>query len=189
MQDWGSIETTEFELTAEAVVKLGYDRQALAPKGGGDESSDLREPRLKLADVVLADANFTATTCKSCHAVEGVDAWPSYVDGAGATVPAGEYYQGARAPALTAIWAAGSVGFHNIAMNCQDCHDGGAGFSTFADLHTGYDTRITDENGDRYADSFTAEIDSVAMAGNVMTVEFSVSDAAMLPYIYVSLYG
>ena len=140
-------------------------------------------------DVVLADANFTATTCKSCHAVNGTDAWPSYVDGAGATVPAGEYYQGARAPALAAIWAAGNVGFHNIAMNCQDCHDGGAGFSTFADLHTGYDTRITDENGDRYADNFTAQIDSVAMAGNVMTVEFSVSDAAMVPYIYVSFYG
>ncbi|MCW8844631.1 MAG: hypothetical protein OQK99_02235, partial [Gammaproteobacteria bacterium] len=140
-------------------------------------------------DLITADANFTAETCKSCHPVNGTDAWPSYVDASGATVPAEEYYQSARAPAMTAIWAAGNVAFHNIDMDCQDCHDGQAGYPTFAELHSGYDARIADATGARYADDFTASIDSIAVAGNVVTVEFSVNDADIVPYIYFSLYG
>jgi OmcA/MtrC family decaheme c-type cytochrome len=140
-------------------------------------------------DLITADANFTAETCKSCHPVNGTDAWPSYVDASGATVPAEEYYQAARAPAMTAIWAAGNVAFHNIDMDCQDCHDGQAGYPTFAELHSGYDARIADATGARYADDFTASIDSIAVAGNVVTVEFSVNDADIVPYIYFSLYG
>jgi OmcA/MtrC family decaheme c-type cytochrome len=138
---------------------------------------------------IMADANFTAETCKSCHAVQGLDAWPSYTNAAGVVVPAGDYYQSARAPAMEAIWTAGNVAFHDIAMDCQDCHDGRPGYPLFADLHSGFDKRIADEDGNRYADDFTASIDDISIAGTVITVDFSVSDPAIVPYIYLSMYG
>ncbi|MCJ7555546.1 MAG: hypothetical protein MUP90_01370, partial [Gammaproteobacteria bacterium] len=140
-------------------------------------------------DMIFANENFTAETCKSCHAVNGVDAWPSYTNAVGTVVPAGQYYQSARAPALEALWTADQVVFHNIEMDCQDCHDGRPGYPTFADLHSGYDKRIADETGNRYADDYTASVDDISIAGNVITVDFSVSDPAMVPYIYLSMYG
>jgi len=66
MQDWGSIETTEFELTARAVAELGYDRQA--PAAAVDRAPDLIEPRLKLSDVVLDGATARAMELATAHA-------------------------------------------------------------------------------------------------------------------------
>jgi OmcA/MtrC family decaheme c-type cytochrome len=134
---------------------------------------------------VLDDEQFTAATCKSCHPVKGLDAWP---EDAGATTE-GMYAQPHRAPPMQFLWTkAGVDSFHNIGLNCQQCH-GTTGFTGFADLHTGYDDHIYDDNGVKFADQYTVAIDNVSMAGNVLTIDFSASDPAIAAEVLVSLYG
>ncbi len=137
-------------------------------------------------DQVLADEEFVAETCKSCHAVQGVDAWPDDVDVAGS-----QYYQEGRAPAMEYIWTeAGVEGFHSMDLDCQLCHVAGTGIPTFADLHSGYWDRVYMDDGTKYAGVYTASIDdvSVDLAANTMTVTFSVSDPAIEPELLVSFY-
>jgi len=135
--------------------------------------------------VILDDANFTATTCKSCHPVQGLDAWP---EDAGTTLE-GMYAQPLRPPPMEYLWTvAGVESFHNIGLNCIQCH-GTAGFTGFADLHSGYDDHIYDPAGVKFADQYTVAIDSVTMAGNELTVEFSSNNPAIVPEVLVSLYG
>ncbi len=134
---------------------------------------------------VLADANFTVETCKSCHVVEGINAWP---EDAGTTLE-GLYAQPHRPPPMEYLWtAAGVESFHSIGLNCLQCH-GTAGFTGFADLHSGYDDHIYDANGVKYADLNTVAIDSVSLAGNLLTVEFSANNVDIVPEVLVSLYG
>ena len=138
----------------------------------------------KLA-VVLDDSEFTAETCKSCHAVQGLDAWP---EDAGTTLE-GMYAQPHRAPPMEFLWTRGGVeAFHDIGLNCQACH-GTAGFSTFADLHSGYDDHIYDASGVKYADQYTVSVDNVTVAGDLMTIDFSSNDPAIVPEVLVSFYG
>jgi len=144
----------------------------------------------------LANTNFTLATCKSCHALQGIDARPELVDDLGVVVrEEGKYYQSHRAPALEYLWEDGGVdGFHDpvTAPNCQLCHapvaDGGIA-RTFSEYHSGYDAQISDPSGVRHADTYTASIDDVVLTGNLLAVTFSVSDPAMVPYMYVSFYG
>ena len=149
---------------------------------------------------ILADEQFTVETCKSCHAVQGLDAWPKTYDAAGdeildsrgRSVP-GKYYQAHRAPALEYLWTADGVeGFHDTSLDCALCHkpavDGGVA-PTFNELHTGYDVRISDPSGQRYADFYTVSIDQVTMSNNLLTINFSSSDPTILPEVLVSLYG
>jgi OmcA/MtrC family decaheme c-type cytochrome len=134
---------------------------------------------------ILADTNFTTETCKSCHVVEGTDAWPADAG----MVTEGMYAQPHRPPPLTYLWTvAGVDAFHNIGLNCQQCH-GTAGFTGFADLHSGYDDHIYDDNGVKFADTYTVSIDDVSMAGNVLTIDFSASDPNIVAEVLVSLYG
>ena len=127
---------------------------------------------------VLADTNFTAETCQSCHPVRGIDTWPDEI-----------YEQPHRAPALDYLWQRGAdLTFHDITSNCQGCHGAGVAQSLTA-YHTGYDVNITDAAGVRYADQYTVSIDSVTMAGNLMTVTFSSNDTAVIPELLVSFYG
>jgi OmcA/MtrC family decaheme c-type cytochrome len=138
-----------------------------------------------LLDMVLADENFTAETCKSCHPVEGVDAWPGDEDDAGS-----QYAQSHRAPPLEYLWTqAGVDGIHDISLDCQVCH-GTGGVSVFTDYHSGYDEMIYDADGNRYADTYTVSIDDVFadLAANTMTVTFSASDPAIVPEVLVSFY-
>jgi len=141
---------------------------------------------------VLDNSNFTLETCKSCHAIQGVDAWPEYTAADGTEVDEGKYYQSARAPALDFLWTqAGVTSVHDpvASPNCQGCHGNGIS-REFNAYHGGYDVRITDSaTGIKYADTYTATIDDIALAADVLTVTFSVSDPAMVPYIYVSFYG
>jgi OmcA/MtrC family decaheme c-type cytochrome len=131
-------------------------------------------------DVVLADAAFTAETCLSCHPADGVNAQPG-----------DDYYQGNRAPALAYLWAQANVAtFHSTTATCTDCHDGGTA-SRFVEYHTGYDVNITDPNGVRYGNTYTVSIDAAsydAVTG-LITVEFSASDPAIIPELYLSYYG
>ena len=131
-------------------------------------------------DVVLADASFTAETCLSCHPPEGVDAKPGET-----------YAQANRAPALAWLWTeAGVDSFHATTAVCTDCHDGGTA-SQFTAYHTGYDVNITDEAGVRYADAYTVAIDAVSYdpVSGLITVDFSASDPAVVPELYISFYG
>jgi OmcA/MtrC family decaheme c-type cytochrome len=162
-------------------------------------------------DRVIADATFTTEICLSCHPFEGTTAWPKTVDengnevvdpDNGRSIPE-KYLQGNRAPALTYLWwEAGVDQFHPstraIALGtpCGDCHRvGGAatinGEGLFSDYHTGYDVNITDENGVRYSDAYTVSIDAASYDSvtGLITVEFSASDPAIVPELYVSFYG
>jgi OmcA/MtrC family decaheme c-type cytochrome len=152
---------------------------------------------------VLDNANFVPETCKSCHPVQGLEAWPAeIVAGDGLR---GDYRQGHRAPPLEYLWASAptDLAFHvpiieNPALDptgdtCKQCH--GAGIARpFNELHTGYDVNITDATGARYMDTYTVSIDSVSIvdpigAPNILTIEYSASDPAILPEVLISFYG
>jgi len=137
----------------------------------------------KLANI-LDNTNFTPETCKSCHPRTGKDAWPA------GTAPEGKYYQANRAPAFEFLWTEkGVMQFHAPTVtNCQACHGAGAA-PAFDAYHNGYDERIADSTGQRYAEVYTASIDDVAVAGNIITIKYSVSDPAMVPEVLVSFYG
>jgi hypothetical protein len=59
----------------------------------------------------------------------------------------------------------------------------------FSELHSGYDDHISDPTGQRYADLYTVSIDQITLSGNLLTINFSASDAAIVPEVSVSLYG
>jgi OmcA/MtrC family decaheme c-type cytochrome len=148
---------------------------------------------------VLDDSNFAAETCKSCHAVEGIDAWPKTVDrttgdeilGSNGRSQAEKYYQGNRAPALAYLWwEAGVDEFHNADLDCQVCHTAAAGIApVFSAYHTGYNPTIYDESGVKYADAYTVSIENVTRVDDLLTVEFSASDTAIVPELLISFYG
>ncbi|MDJ0711482.1 MAG: hypothetical protein QNJ14_13905 [Woeseiaceae bacterium] len=138
----------------------------------------------KLA-MVLDDAQFTAETCKSCHVVQGIDAWP---EDAGTTM-AGLYAQPNRPPALSFLWTrAGVETFHDETLDCTACHNGAVA-SSFTAYHSGYDKTIYDATGTKYSDTYTVSVDNVTVAGDLMTIEFSASDPAVVPEVLVSFYG
>ncbi len=141
---------------------------------------------------VLDNTNFTAETCKSCHAIQGIDAWPELgIEGDPGYQAEGEYYQSHRAPPFEYLWTkAGVDGFHDpvTVSNCQVCHGNGVA-PAFNELHSGYDKHISNDAGERYADLFTVSIDDISMAGDVLTISYSASDTAIEPHVYVSFYG
>ena len=130
----------------------------------------------KLAQV-LDNSNFTWETCQSCHVLEGIGSWPGE-----------EYAQAHRPPAFDYLWQRGAdLTFHDLTLDCQGCH--GAGVAReFSEYHNGFDPHIYDDTGQRWSDLYTLSIDSVSMAGDVMTVEFS-GDPAIVPELLVSFYG
>jgi OmcA/MtrC family decaheme c-type cytochrome len=140
----------------------------------------------KLAQVT-DDALFTADTCQSCHVLQGIEAWPEDVG----TTLEGQYAQPHRPPPLEFLWArAGVEGFHDISVDCTTCHEPvGAVAPTFAEYHNGYDDNIYDAAGQKYSDLYTVSVDNVTMSGDLMTVNFSSSDAAIVPQLMVSFYG
>jgi OmcA/MtrC family decaheme c-type cytochrome len=143
----------------------------------------------KLAQV-LDNSEFTPETCKSCHPIQGIDAWPEYVAADGTTIEEGPYFQPHRAPAFQYLWTlAGVEGLHTpTPMVCNGCHSPGAA-PTFNELHSGYDKTIYDASGVRYADAYTVSIDQITRSGDLLTVNFSSSDPAIVPELLVSFYG
>lgn len=138
---------------------------------------------------VTADTFFTPETCKSCHPVRGIDAWP---EDAG-TTQEGLYAQPNRAPPLQFLWERAGVSVvHTFAdINTVDCTTAchGTNFSSFSDYHTGYDENIYDATGTKYADANTVSVDSVSVAGDLMTIEFSANNVDIVPEVLVSFYG
>ena len=139
-------------------------------------------------DTILADEFFVTETCKSCHVEDGIDASPELGD-----QEEGEYYQEQRAPSMVWIWEdRGVLPIHSsYDIDCQGCHVAGgvAGGALFTDLHTGYDQAIYNEDGERYNELYTVEIQNIELDGNELTVRFKANDDQIVPEILVSLYG
>ena len=133
----------------------------------------------KLTDV-LDNSNFSAATCKSCHPVNGINAWPGE-----------DYNDSHRAPALDYLWQRGAnLTFHEglLGGDCTGCHGAGNG-RPFDQMHSGYDDEIYDDLGNRYADNNTVSIDGISYANDALTIDFSASDPAIVPEVLVSFYG
>jgi OmcA/MtrC family decaheme c-type cytochrome len=163
---------------------------------------------------VLNNVNFKLSTCKSCHPVKGPES-------RGAAQKS--YIQGGRAPALEpmmastivkAPWASSPASNHTalLAINgttgesslytstasCTGCHNG-TDAPTFAQLHSGYDSRIytSANDGTKYSDVFTATIDSASLTTQTLTVSFSVTKTgvdplnagSVTPTVLIGLYG
>ena len=130
-------------------------------------------------DLILTAENFTAETCKSCHAVSG---------------PGKEK----QAPALETIWIDENVTFHNINLTCNEsasCHGAGSSAS-FSDIHSGYDKKIYDAAGTKYSSAITVSIDNASFVANNLTIAFSATgnlagadSAEIVPTVLVGLYG
>ena len=135
---------------------------------------------------ILDNSYFAAETCKSCHPVEGLGAWPEFEG-----IEAGPYNQPHRAPPLTYLWAAADAEFHDISMTCTNCH-GDPGVPTalpFGQLHSGYDSDTYDDTGGRFADMYTVSIDSITRDGDELTIQYSSNDPTMSYWLAVSFYG
>ena len=137
---------------------------------------------------ISADAKFTPATCKSCHPVTG-----------NTTTQVG------RAPALQTIMTTKGVAALHTGVDfytagptaCNFCHkDGGIG-KTIGQIHSGFNPKIYNAAGAKYATNVVATIDSATQTGNVLDVKFSVTEPAgfgvdltgMTPTVLISLYG
>ena len=144
-------------------------------------------------DLILTDANFKPTVCKSCHPVTGVGADP--ITGR---------FEAGRAPSLAFLWA-NSLYNHSTINGYTDngdtvcngsCHKTNSFAPTFATLHAGYNKSIyADAAGTKYSASRKAQVDGASFdyASFVATVNFSVvgvpSNAVVVPTVVASLYG
>ncbi|MGB7739651.1 MAG: hypothetical protein WBM03_11105, partial [Steroidobacteraceae bacterium] len=132
-------------------------------------------------DLITADTKFVAATCKSCHPVDGKDAWATQ-----------KYNQAGRAPAMKELWTAANVAtFHDMSLACGDCHKAGGVGSQFKTYHTGYDGKIYDASKQRYADiaANKVAITSITKTGDVLDVKFTAGNTAIVPTLTLSFYG
>jgi OmcA/MtrC family decaheme c-type cytochrome len=135
-------------------------------------------------DRVLTDANFTLTTCKSCHPVTG---------GAVADRDA------KRAPPLMDLIAAYAnvhpTDLYTFTGDCNGCHKAGGVGKDFREVHAGYDKTIYANETTKHASAVAAKIDSASYdsATKKLTVAFSVTgaqaSAIVKPTVVISLYG
>jgi OmcA/MtrC family decaheme c-type cytochrome len=131
---------------------------------------------------ILADANFTLKTCKSCHPVTGV----------GGTAAK-------RAPALLNVitdasyHAAARANLYTFTGSCNGCHAAGGVGPTFAAIHPGFSAAIYADGVARFADTVKAEIGTITKSGNVLTVPVTMTGVGATdlvePTVVVSLYG
>ncbi len=133
-------------------------------------------------DTVLADANFTAETCKSCHPITGSE----------------EY--GTAALALQTIAPADAHERVDLSSDndCSDCHAAGEKAPGLSEIHTGYDKAIYTADGVKYSEAISVSIDSASFDGAVLNVKFSATESTDLadldvaniaPTVLVGLYG
>jgi OmcA/MtrC family decaheme c-type cytochrome len=125
-------------------------------------------------DVALDNSKFKATTCKSCHAVDGLKAIMS-----------------------ASTFPHGSILDNLNTTDCTICHQAGGAARTFSTIHGGgYDAKIYTTTGVRYSDTFVTTIDSTTIADNKLTIKFSATGSvgslaasAIKPTVLVGLYG
>jgi len=131
-------------------------------------------------DVVLSDANFKPSTCKSCHALNGAVA------------------EGEEPAYDTTELALNTIvphGFDETA-DCASCHAEGGVAASFREIHPGYDKAIYTADGTKYSDGVVVTIDSASFADNKLTFAFSatseiegINAADIVPTVMVGLYG
>jgi OmcA/MtrC family decaheme c-type cytochrome len=143
----------------------------------------------KLA-AVLTDANFTLTTCKSCHPVTG----------------SAEYADAKRAPSLKKVLPDDfhdSFDLYAGTTDCSGCHRVGglAATKVFSALHSGYDKKIyADAAGTKYSEIFKVTVDTASLTGNVLKFKFTATEATatdvaglavtdITPTVMIGLYG
>ena len=128
-------------------------------------------------DKVLANEKFTAATCISCHAVEGLKT----------KMKAAKFTHDVLTASDTALKAG----------TCTACHDG-ANAPTFKTIHTGgFNPKIYSAAGQRYSDVIKVTMDTPTITGNKLTIKFSAADtgatgfdmAKIKPTVLVGLYG
>lgn len=132
-------------------------------------------------DVILADENFTAETCKSCHPVTGSEE------------------AGTAELSLTAILA--TTPEHervDPTDDCTMCHGEGEDGPGFSEIHSGYDKAIYTADGLRYSEAISFTVDSASFDGSTLNVVLSAHEAPGLgildaatvtPTVMVGLYG
>ena len=129
---------------------------------------------------VTDDDFFTAETCRSCHPVNGKDAWATQ-----------KYNQPKRAPALTELWTAANV----ATSTTSACLAATATRRAVWLAVQGIPHRLRHEDLRRFGPALLptaankVSIDAVTLTGNVLDVKFSAGNAAIVPELTVSFYG
>jgi hypothetical protein len=142
-------------------------------------------------DKILADENFQAATCKSCHPVTGAkaEAKEGETPAWDTTGLALKTIMGEKHPPID--WAAPA--------DCTTCHKTGGVAPAFNKIHTGYNTTIFASEGVKYSDAISVTIDSATLNGNKLAMKFSANAKSdfkaidvtkdMTPTVIASLYG
>ena len=139
-------------------------------------------------DTVLADANFTVETCKSCHPVTG----------AVATDGEETLYDTTGLALKTILPPSIHDDMDYDTVDCASCHSEGGIAAAFSEIHTGYDKAIYTADGQRYSDAIVVTIDSASFDGDKLNIQFSAAEspdldgldaADIAPTVLVGLYG
>jgi len=142
-------------------------------------------------DKVLADANFTTATCKSCHPVTGAKA--AAAEGEDPAYDTTEF-------ALKTIVPEALHGKMDLnTTDCTTCHKDGGAAPSFKAIHSGYDKTIYNAAGIKYSDAVSVTIQSAALKDNKLNIKFSVAAKPdfkdidvtknVTPTVMVGLYG
>jgi hypothetical protein len=136
-------------------------------------------------DVVLSDANFKISTCKSCHPETGA------VKKDGETV-----IYDTTTFALKTILPEVHASMDLNTTDCTTCHGEGKTAKPFNQIHTGYDKVIYTADGTKYSDAVAVTVDAASFADNKLTIDFSavstlegVDVSTIAPTVMVGLYG
>ena len=142
-------------------------------------------------DMVLADSKMTWDTCRSCHPQVGaVGPTPE-----GAEEPS---WDTTKLALKTIIPEAIHGSMDLTTTDCASCHSATGTAKPFNQIHTGYDKIIYTADGVRYSDVFTVTVDSASFANNLLTVQFSATEApdladldaaSIVPTVMVGMYG
>ena len=142
-------------------------------------------------DKVLADANFTTATCKSCHPVTGAKA---------AAKEGEESAYDTTKLALKTIVPEALHGNMDLATtDCTTCHGEGKPGGSFKKIHPGYDQTIYTADGLKYSDAISVTIESATLNGNKLNIKLKAGQTPdvknvdvtknMTPTLMVGLYG
>jgi OmcA/MtrC family decaheme c-type cytochrome len=141
-------------------------------------------------DMILTDANFKISTCKSCHPMTGAKAAAKEGED-----PAWDT-TGLALKTIVPEAIHGSMDLEKT--DCTTCHGEGKAAASFKQIHSGYDKMIYTADGLRYSDAISVTIDSASFAKDVLTFKFSghqgkgVDDldvATITPTVLIGLYG
>ena len=184
---WGNDETPDSTLYAykasiKNVTHMSHAMEFPYPQSMANCAANCHQGNM---DEVTADEFFTPETCKSCHPVQARPA---------------EYVDSHRAPSMMELWAAAGSAVENLHSGFQPgligaqcggaCHSTDGFAPSFAAIHSGYDHEIYNENGERYADLYKAEITSASYADGVIDVRFTGNTDLMTePTLLISFYG